>query len=228
MKKLRGYLIISSILLWTTSFVFAETNPATTSDIFEWAIDRGMISESWKDIVDAKLTREEAAPIIIRYISEVARKDYREWSCNATDIHTADSLYQEDLRKLCAYWIMHWYGNKLHPKRSLTNQQAVALIMRIADGPQKETTKRKWWSTYFERAKILWYNAIWLFQNKDTEIITLENFLAFLYSTDNPYDEIITSKSTATNTSTTTNKTNKTTWTSWNDILVRLMEIIQE
>jgi hypothetical protein len=59
-------------------------------------------------------------------------------------------------------------------------------------------------------------------------VITLENFLAFLYSTDNPYDDIITSKSTATSTSTTTNKTNKITWTSWNDILVRLMEIIQE
>ena len=69
MKKLRGYLIVWSVLLWTTSFVFAETNPATTSDIFERAIDRGMISESWKDIIDAKLTREEAAPIIIRYIS---------------------------------------------------------------------------------------------------------------------------------------------------------------
>jgi hypothetical protein len=58
-------------------------------------------------------------------------------------------------------------------------------------------------------------------------VITLENFLAFLYSTDNPYDDIITSKNTATSTSTTTNKTNIT-WTSWNDILVRLMEIIQE
>lgn len=150
-----------------------------------WSVDSGLLGSS-------HLRRQEIAPILVKYITQVAKKDYRDRWCNAIDLNSADVGYQESLKTLCGYGIMMGERNRLLPQQYLTNGQAITMVMRIVDGYQKEATIKgqHWAQPYFERAKVLGYEGITPIYYRKNFPITLETLINFLWSVSNPNQTI--------------------------------------
>lgn len=124
------------ILLLGLSFFWGANSFAVDSlTTFKWAYDEGLIQKD-SFLGGLHLTRQEIAPILVQYISKVAKKDYQLRDCKAKDLRNADPRFQKDLETLCGYGLFQGHHRLLYPKRVLTNGQAVALVMRIADGFQ--------------------------------------------------------------------------------------------
>ena len=213
--------IVLSTLLWITFALPCFTSASvSSSDAFMRAFDEGIITSlRIQDDKKEYLTREKAAPLLVNYIYNVARREYRWDLCTAKDISMADEVYQYDLRLLCDYWILHWSNNRISPKRTLSKQEAVALVMRIVDGESKEKKTTNWADEYYKRASDYWF----LEAPKDDKqgSITIEEFIHFLYSTKHPFEKV-------------TKDNREVRYTSvWNfqtsdDALLRLVEIIKE
>lgn len=178
--------MLACLFFVETSFA-AERSPA-----FTWAYEQGLLQRDAESAGKVHLTRETIAPLLLQYISKVAKKDYSDRWCNAIDLDTADSHYRVDLQKLCWYGVMIGYQKKLFPKRALTNAQAVVLVMRIVDGFQKQGKWSQHWAIhYFERAKKLWYEGILPIYYQKEKLMNLENFITFLYSVEHPHQPLV-------------------------------------
>jgi len=187
MKKSIAVLSIVACLFFVGTSFAADRSPA-----FTWAYEQGLLQRDAELAWKAYLTRESIAPLLLQYISKVAKKDYSDRWCNAIDLDTADSHYRADLQKLCWYGVMLGYQKKLFPKRALTNAQAVVLVMRIVDGFQKQGKWSQHWAIhYFERAKKLWYEGILPIYYQKEKLMNLENFVTFLYSVEHPHQPLV-------------------------------------
>lgn len=137
------------------------------------------------------------------------------------DIGTADSAYKEDLSKLCGYGLMNGYKGYLYPKRALTNAQAIALVMRVADRFEPEGKQGQHWAiNYFERAKGLGFDAINPIYYEKNGLMNLQNFINFLYSTVNPHQTISSSQNS-------NYVTQNGRFNSSDDALLKLVEILK-
>ena len=187
MKKSIAVLSIVACLFFVGTSFAADRSPA-----FTWAYEQGLLQRDAELAWKAHLTRETIAPLLLQYISKVAKKDYSDRWCNAIDLDTADSHYRADLQKLCWYGIMLGYQKKLFPKRALTNAQAVVLVMRIVDGFQKQGRWSQHWAMpYFERAKNLGFDGILPIYYQKEKLMNLENFITFLYSVEHPHQPLV-------------------------------------
>lgn len=187
MKKSIAVLSIVACLFFVGTSFAADRSPA-----FTWAYEQGLLQRDAELAWKAHLTRETIAPLLLQYISKVAKKDYSDRWCNAIDLDTADSHYRADLQKLCWYGVMLGYQKKLFPKRVLTNAQAVVLVMRIVDGFQKQGRWSQHWAMpYFERAKKLGFDGILPIYYQKEKLMNLENFITFLYSVEHPHQPLV-------------------------------------
>ena len=183
----------SLMLLWITFTLPCLTSASVqSSEAFQWAFDEWIITSlKIKDSKDKYLTRETVAPLLMNYINHVARKVYRWSQCDAKDIDIADPYYKDDLRALCNFWILRGSNKKINPKRTLSKQEAIALVMRIIDGEQKEKKSWPWAYYYYTRAKELWYFWAPDITKEDKEpSITIEEFISFLYTTKHPFETV--------------------------------------
>ncbi|MDO4714602.1 MAG: hypothetical protein Q4B28_08475, partial [bacterium] len=185
MKKLLLTVVTTAVL--SMSGVMA----ATSFDTFKRASDQGLIDLSSGLYGTSLLQRQQFAPVLLKYIEKIAQKEYTTRACNAKDLGSAESAYQSDLEKLCKYGILNGEKGKLYPLWQLTNGQAVALIMRIIDGWQDESTLggRHRSQGYFDRARGLGYDIDQLSRVKNAPI-TYEGLINFLYSTKYPNQQI--------------------------------------
>lgn len=184
MKKGIVLLLGIGLLRGTSSFAL---DSLTT---FKWAYDEGLIQKD-SFLGGLHLTRQEIAPILVQYLSKVAKKDYQSRECKAKDLYDAELRFQKDLQTLCSYGIFQGHRNLLHPKRTLTNAQAVALVMRIADGFQNPWKKGQHRAVnYFQRAKELGFEAILPIFHQKNGLVKGEDFINFLYSTAHPHQKI--------------------------------------
>ena len=218
MKKV----VWSLMLLWITFTLPCLTSASVqSSEALQRAFDEGIVTSlKIKETKNDYLTRETAAPLLMNYINNIARKEYRWNVCDAKDIEIADPYYQDDLRALCNFWILRGSNRKINPKRILSKQEAVALVMRIIDGEQSEK-KNPWAYNYYKRARELWYYWAPNILNDDNQNITIEEFINFLYSTKHPFETITKDTRTVQYNSLGNFKTS-------DDALLRLAEILNE
>ena len=86
---------------------------------------------------------------------------------------------------------MNGHKGQIYPKRALTNAQAIALVMRVADGFQPEGKRGLHWAVnYFERAKSLGFEAISSIYYQKNGLMNLQTFINFLYSTAHPHETV--------------------------------------
>ena len=219
MLMMRKYFL--GMMVWAFFLVVGNVFAVDPVDTFKWAYDRGILSlHSWV-LWSSVLKRQEVAPILLKYILEVSKKDYTDRGCKASDIYQADTLYQNDLKTLCGFGIFIGEKNKLLPKQYLSNAQAITLVMRVVDGYQKEAS----WgehraAPYFKRAKELWYEWITPLYYKKNLPMTLENFINFLYSVEHPHQSVTQTEMSAD----TSNQ--KSSFKSSDDALLKLAEIM--
>ncbi len=220
MKMKKVILNLSLLLTFTLPCFSLASTPS--SDAFDRAFDEGVITTlRIKETKNDYLTRETVAPLLINYINNVARKEYRWDLCDAKDIDTADLYYRDDLKALCNFWIIRWSNKKIAPKRTLTKQEAVAIVMRIIDWEQKEKKEWHWAYNYYSKARELWYYGAPDITKDDKPYITIEEFISFLYSTKHPFETITKDTKTVQYNSLWNFKTS-------DDALLRLSEILKE
>ena len=217
MKRSIAIMFMLACLFFVETSFAAERSPA-----FTWAYEQGLLQRDAELAWKAHLTRETIAPLLLQYISKVAKKDYSDRWCSAIDLDTADSHYRVDLQKLCWYGIMLGYQKKLFPKRALTNAQAVVLVMRIVDGFQKQGRWSQHWAMpYFERAKNLGFEGILPIYYQKEKLMNLENFITFLYRVEHPHQSL-------TQDTTVPEKSYQQQNTQWStDVLLKLLEIMR-
>ena len=220
MKMKKVILNLSLLLTFTLPCFSLASTPS--SDAFDRAFDEGVITTlRIKETKNDYLTRETVAPLLINYINNVARKEYRWDLCDAKDIDTADLYYRDDLKALCNFWIIRWSNKKIAPKRTLAKQEAVAIVMRIIDWEQKEKKEWHWAYNYYSKARELWYYGAPDITKDDKPYITIEEFISFLYSTKHPFETITKDTKTVQYNSLWNFKTS-------DDALLRLSEILKE
>jgi hypothetical protein len=187
MKKVFWNLLVLWLTFTLPCLTLASVNYIETFDraFEEWVITSLRIEENKTDY----LTRETVAPLLMNYIRNVARRAYKWEVCDAKDIDIADPYYQDDLRELCDYWILRWSNKKIAPKRTLTKQEAVALVMRIIDWEQKEKKNWHWAYNYYTRAKELGFYWVPDITKDENPNITIEEFINFLYSTEHTFEK---------------------------------------
>lgn len=209
----KGLLGLGICVLASSSMTLASSN----IDAFKWGFEQGVLDMNNGLTSTSTLQRQQFAPILLQYIDKVAHKEYTARKCNAKDLYNSDVKYREALEKLCAYGILNGEAGSLYPLWNLTNGQTVALIMRIIDGVQDESTTggRHWAQGYFDRASQLGFQVTQLNKVKNAAI-SYEDLVIFLYSTKYPNQSI--SKVQATSGS--------TTFSSSDDALKRLVEIM--
>ena len=213
--------IIWSLAIILSTLICSSSYAVTSSDAFNWALDVGIIT-SYKTeyLKDYYLTREMVAPILVNFINNVARKGFSWNLCKANDIGLAEEIYRDDLRTLCNFWILRWSNGRINPKRTLNRQEAVAMVMRIIDGYQQEKTQWHRAYNYYERARTLGYYGVPNILDDTKSMITIEDFISFLYSTQYPWETITKSKTVV----------NYTTWGAFkssDDALLKLLDIFK-
>ena len=220
MKMKKVILNLSLLLTFTLPCFSLASTPS--SEAFNRAFDEGVITTlRIKETKNDYLTRETVAPLLINYINNVARKEYRWDLCEAKDVDTADLYYRDDLKALCNFWIIRWSNKKIAPKRTLTKQEAVAIVMRIIDWEQKEKKEWHWAYNYYTQARELWYYGVPNITDDAKPYITIEEFISFLYSTKHPFETITKDTKTVQYNSLWNFKTS-------DDALLRLSEILKE
>lgn len=180
MKKIGIWLLTGTLLMF--GVIFADNDKG----LFERAYEKGLVSFENDLYAEDDLNRGQFSWIILKYLENVAKKEYQAGNCKAEDLYNASPLHQEALKKVCEYGIMKGEKNRLYPLWKLTNAQALAVVMRIVDSRQQESTEggKHRALNYYNRADQLGYATSPIKTIKNAPI-SYRNMLKLLYSTEN-------------------------------------------
>lgn len=103
------------------------------------------------------LRRDEASKFFVQYAKEVLNliPDTSKTSCNFTDLNQARPDLKDLIKEACQLWLFQWYNWKFMPTQSLTNAQAITVLIRMVDW-NKDETQWHFAQKYFEKAQELW------------------------------------------------------------------------
>lgn len=154
MKKLS--LVLSLFLISFVSFSFADS---TLDQAISWMNQNGLtkFTNAQDFMANQNLRRDEATKFFVQYAKQVQKSvsDETKTECNRfTDLNKWRSDLADSMKNSCKLGLFQWTNWKFMPTQSLTNAQAITVLMRMIDGKQDET---QWHfaQKYFERAKEL-------------------------------------------------------------------------
>lgn len=115
---------------------------------------------------EKSLRRDEAAKFFVQYAKEILRliPDETKIECNwFNDLSKWRSDLKETMKDACKLGLFQWTNGKFMPSQSLTNAQAITVLIRMIDGKKDES---QWYfaQKYFEKAQELWITT-WLTLN---------------------------------------------------------------
>ena len=152
---MRKLLIVLSILcLWW--FAFANTQ---LDQAISWMNDKWLTKfTNPTDFMSTKsLRRDEATKFFVQYATEILwlAPDTSKTSCNFSDLGKARPDLKDLIKESCQLWLFQWTNGKFMPTQSLTNAQAITVLIRMIDG-KKDETQWHFAQKYFEKAQELW------------------------------------------------------------------------
>ncbi len=111
------------------------------------------------------LRRDEATKFFVQYATEILWRtpDTSKTSCNFSDLSKARPDLKDLIKESCQLGLFQWTNWKFMPTQSLTNAQAITVLIRMIDG-QKDETQGHFAQKYFEKAQELWIMN-WLLLN---------------------------------------------------------------
>ena len=103
------------------------------------------------------LRRDEASKFFVQYAKEVMglMPDTSKTTCNFTDLGQARPDLKDLIKESCQLWLFQWSNGKFMPTQSLTNAQAITVLIRMIDW-KKDETQGHFAKLYFEKAQELW------------------------------------------------------------------------
>lgn len=155
---------------WIVPFVisllfFGISQAALVDDAVSWAYTNNLtIHKTSKDFkVDQNIRRDEAAKFFVNFAKLVGKNIYvkTDSECKFSDIDQSWSDLKNVVVEACKLWIFQWSKGKFNPSGFLTQEQAVAVLIRIIDGYSPEIWG-KWSDLYYSRLQKLdlekWFN----------------------------------------------------------------------
>ena len=143
---------------------FGISQAALVDDAVSWAYTNNLtIHKTSKDFkVDQNIRRDEAAKFFVNFAKLVGKNIYvkTDSECKFSDIDQSWSDLKNVVVEACKLWIFQWSKGKFNPSGFLTQEQAVAVLIRIIDGYSPEIWG-KWSDLYYSRLQKLdlekWY-----------------------------------------------------------------------
>ena len=102
-----------------------------------------------------KITRGETAKFVSKY-AEVIWLSKKNNSCEFIDIDWYDATLVPHIIESCMYGLLKWSNGSFKPSNTITEAEAMTLIIRSYEWMQDETTS-PWYLNYFTKAKWLWF-----------------------------------------------------------------------
>ncbi len=133
------------------------SDPALQEAIY-WMYDNGLTryenTENFRPF--DSITRQEAAKIftIFRNTLIQGTPDTTGVSCEFTDMDLADPTLVSYITQACQLGVLKWSNGIFNPNGILTKPQAVAILVRMLEKSQDETTNPRW-QGYYDRAVAL-------------------------------------------------------------------------
>lgn len=129
-----------------------------------WSKEIKRLNEQWITKYDsiasfgteASFTREQAAKFFSAFAINVLKKTPdTNLECKFTDINYADKTLQADIITSCQLGIFQWSKWSFDPKREISAEEVVAVLIRAAYGKQSETMKPRY-TDYIAKAQWEW------------------------------------------------------------------------
>lgn len=149
MKKFLITGIALAAIIWAT---YAMT-PNFVSEVLPWMNTNGLtkFSKSADFRPNDSITRWEASKFVASFwqLKKLAKK----WgSCAFSDTNGYDSTLTPSIQQACELGLLKWSNGKFMPNSSLTEAQALAIVIRSLDGFLDETVT-PWYKNYFTKAQ---------------------------------------------------------------------------
>lgn len=153
MKKV--FLVLSLFLLSFLSFSFATSQ---LDQAISWMSQKWLtkFTNATDFMATKSLRRDEATKFFVQYATEILSltPDTAKTACNFTDLNKAWPDLKDLIRESCQLWLFQWANGKFMPTQSLTNAQAITVLIRMIDG-EKDETQWHFAQKYFEKAQEL-------------------------------------------------------------------------
>lgn len=124
------------------------------------------------------VTREQVSKMMLQFAKAMSRTNAKStFDCAFTDLNITDPTLTNYITDACNQGMIKWWANAFHPQNTVTQAQAITMLMRVVDGIKIEPEQR--WTPYEQYAISQWYIKQALGQPKGMitrwELITLMN-----------------------------------------------------
>jgi hypothetical protein len=139
--------------------MIATANAASVNDAVSRAYQQGLTQYSTASSFNQynSLRRDEAAKFYVEFAKSLGKTEYtvNAAQCNHfTDLQKAAPDLRPYIIEACKMGIFKGGNGRFYPSDKLSNEQAIAVLMRIVDGPQSENWT-DWSANYYKRASEL-------------------------------------------------------------------------
>ncbi len=152
MKK---FFALAILLSWFMTFASANT----TDDAVQWMHTNGLtVSTTTADFkADKWLRRDEAAKFFVNFAKILWKTGYikTDAQCTFLDINQSWSDLKKVVVESCKLWLFQWGKGKFNPQNQLTNEQSIAVLIRLLVGSQNETGISRRSDNYYKKANEL-------------------------------------------------------------------------
>lgn len=150
-------LVVGCLSILLCIGIWTKAQEITTQEVVSWMYENGLTIYSNQQAFKPanKIRRDEAAKLITLFAKNVLFQEWdRDSSCYGfTDVSSQNTM-KAYITQVCELWYMKWSNKKFNPTWNLTNQQAIAIIIRMfewwMDEPKYDRSRN-----YYTRAKEL-------------------------------------------------------------------------
>lgn len=153
MKK---FLVIALTVIcaWWFSFAISQLDQSISRMNKNWLTK---FTNTTDFMATNNLRRDEASKFFVQYAKEVKglTPDTSKTTCNFTDVSKARPDLKDIIKEACQLGLFQWSNGKFMPTQSLTNAQAITVLIRMIDW-KKDETQWHFAQLYFEKGQKLW------------------------------------------------------------------------
>ncbi len=172
--------LLASVTLIGSSYLPIHASGFST-DVFPWLSENGLTtySHEWDFRPKDSITRGEAAKFVVEF-SKLIGIEKISTDCGFTDTDSYDTSLRPFTVESCEYGLFRGANGRFLPSNSITEAQALAVVIRSAYGMQDESGK-PWYSEYFSIGKELGIITTETLSSIDRSPITREKLGTWLY-----------------------------------------------
>lgn len=185
MRNKQFFVFFICVLIWYTAvyaFVSTFSTLSFSQDVFprlqEYKLTKRDNQTDFRP-QDA-ITRGETAKFVSQYAGAVGLNTVW-WKCTFSDIENYDGTLRDYIPQACDYWLLQWSQGMFYPEQSLTEAQALAMVVRSIYGYQDETGT-PWYIEYIALGREIGFLEDETTETLATTWITREKLATWLYS----------------------------------------------